>query len=306
MGRAAFGVSTIERMRVVVAGSSGLLGTELVAALRRDGHEVVRLVRRPATAADERTWDPPAARIEDGALDGVDAVVNLCGAPITLNRLSAARKQLIADSRIEPTEVLATAVAEHRVPVLVNANAVGYYGDKGAQEVDETAGPGTGFLATMCTEWEAATAPAAAAGARVATLRTGLVLSRHGGLLGPLRTLFTVFLGGRLGDGRQYMPWIHHEDEIAAITYVLTNPIAGPVNLTAPTPVTNTEFTRTLGRVMHRPAPWVAPAFALRAALGELADEGALASQRVVPKVLLDSGFTFAYESVEQALGSVA
>ncbi|TCO48034.1 TIGR01777 family oxidoreductase [Actinocrispum wychmicini] len=293
-------------MRVVVAGSSGLIGTELVATLRRDRHEVVRLVRRPATAADERTWDPPAARIEDGALDGVDAVVNLCGPAITLNRLSGARKQAIVDGRIEPTEVLAAAVAEHRIPLLVNANAVGYYGDHGAAEIDEATPAGTGFLSTMCTEWEAATTAATEAGARVVTLRTGLVLSPRGGLLGPLRTLFSVMLGGRLGDGRQYMPWIHHEDEIAAIMFTLTNTVTGPVNLTAPNPVTNAEFTRVLARVLGRPAPWVVPKFALRAVLGtELVDDAALASQRVVPKVLQDNGFKFEYSLVEPALRSV-
>jgi uncharacterized protein (TIGR01777 family) len=294
-------------MRVVVAGSSGLIGTELVSALRRDGHEVLRLVRRPTTAPDERTWDPPADRIEDGTFDGVDAVVNLCGAAITLNRLSAARKQVIADSRIEPTEVLAAAVARQRIPLLVNASAVGYYGDKGERIVDESAEAGTGFLSAMCQEWEAATKPAAEAGARVVILRTGLVLSSQGGLLGPLRFLFSVMLGGRLGDGRQYMPWIHHEDEIRAIMFALaTEAVTGPVNVVSPNPVTNAEFTRVLAGVLGRPAPWAVPKFALRAALGELADEGALASQRVIPKVLQDNGFDFTYDSVEQALGSVA
>jgi uncharacterized protein (TIGR01777 family) len=294
-------------MRVVVAGSSGVIGTELVSALRRDGHEVLRLVRRAPSSPDERSWDPPAARIDDGALDGVDAVINLCGAPITLNRLSAARKQVIADSRIEPTEVIAAAVAEHKIPLLINASAVGFYGDAGDRVLGEDAKPGkTGFLGSMCHEWEAATQPAADAGARVAILRTGLVLGEQGGLLAPLRTLFSLLLGGRLGDGHQYMPWIHHEDEIAAILYILKNDsLRGPVNLGAPNPVTNTVFTRALAGAIGRPAPWVVPKFALRLVLGELADEGALASARLMPKALLDNGFEFAYDSVDEALRSV-
>lgn len=294
-------------MRVVVAGSSGLIGTELVSALRRDGHEVRRLVRRSTSAPDERSWDPPAGKIEDGVWEGVDAVVNLCGAPITLNRLSAARKQVIADSRIEPTEVLASAIAEYRIPVLVNASAVGYYGDNGSRVIDESTPAGTGFLSTMCQNWEGATEPAAEAGTRVVRLRTGLVLSKEGGLLQPLRLLFTFMLGGRLGDGRQYMPWIHFDDEIAAILFALkTDSVRGPINLAAPNPVTNAEFTKAFGRAMGRPAPWVAPKFALRLALGELADEGALASQRVTPKALLDNGFEFTYTEVDDALGTVA
>jgi uncharacterized protein (TIGR01777 family) len=294
-------------MRVVVAGSSGVIGTELVAALRSGRHEVLRLVRRAPTAPDERSWDPPAARIDDGAFDGVDAVINLCGAAITLNRLSAARKQVIADSRIEPTEVIAAAVAEHNVPLLINANAVGIYGDSGDRVLDEQAPLAkTGFLAGMCQEWEAATKPAADAGARVVTLRTGLVLSEQGGLLAPLRLLFSLMLGGRLGDGRQYMPWIHHKDEIAAILYILENEsLRGPVNMAAPNPVNNATFTRALAGALGRPAPWVVPKFALRLVLGELADEGVLASARMVPKALLDNGFEFSYDSVDEALRSV-
>jgi uncharacterized protein (TIGR01777 family) len=284
-----------------------MIGTELVSALRRADHEVIRLVRRPSSAPDERTWDPPAAKIQDGALEGADAVINLCGAAITLNRLSNARKQVIADSRIEPTEVLAAAVAEHDIPLLINASAVGYYGDTGGRVVDETTPAGQGFLSQMCQEWEGATKPAADSGARVAMLRTGLVLSKEGGLLGPLRLLFTFMLGGRLGDGRQYMPWIHHTDQIAAVMHILdTESVRGPVNVTAPNPVTNAEFTRAFAKAIGRPAPWVAPKFALRLALGELADEGALASQHVIPKVLQDSGFKFSYNTVDEALGSVA
>ncbi|ALG07761.1 TIGR01777 family oxidoreductase [Kibdelosporangium phytohabitans] len=294
-------------MRVVVAGSSGMIGTLLVSALRSAGHDVVRLVRRTASAPDERSWDPPSGRIDDGTMDGAEAIVNLCGAPITLTRLSNARKQVLVDSRVEPTEVLAAETAERGIPLLINASAVGYYGDTGGRVVDETTPPGDGFLSQMCKEWEGATQAAADAGARVAILRTGLVLSKEGGLLGPLRLLFSFMLGGRLGDGRQYMPWIHQSDHVSAILHILrTESVRGPVNMTAPNPVTNAEFTRALSRALGKPAPWVAPKFALRLALGELADEGALASQHVIPKALQDNGFTFTYSTVDEALGSVA
>jgi uncharacterized protein (TIGR01777 family) len=294
-------------MRVVIAGSSGLIGTELVSALRRQGHEVLRLVRREASAPDERSWDPPAERIDDGALDGADAVINLCGAPVAGGRWSAARKQVLLDSRVEPTEVLATAVADKGVPVLINASAVGFYGDTGDRPVDESAPAGQGFLAGLCKEWEAATKPAEDAGARVVRQRSGLVLSERGGLLGPLRTIFSLMLGGRLGDGRQYMPWIHLDDQIAATLFALTNDsVRGPVNVTGPNPVTNAEFTRALSGALGRPAPWVVPKFALRIVLGELADEGALSGQRALPKVLLDNGFEFTYPDLDAALGTVA
>ncbi|WP_018683028.1 TIGR01777 family oxidoreductase [Actinokineospora enzanensis] len=288
-------------MRVVVAGSSGLIGTALVAALRRAGDEVLRLVRGPAQAPDERRWDPPAGRIDDGAVAGADAVVNLCGAGIADRRWSQARKQVLLDSRVEPTEVLAAAVAEHGVPVLVNGSAVGYYGDTGPAPADERAAAGEGFLADMCVRWEAATE--AAAGARVVLARTAQVLSSRGGLLGPLRPLFALGLGGRLGDGSQFMPWIHLDDEVAALEFLLRNDISGPVNLAGPTPATNAEFTRALGRVKHRPAVFSVPTFALRAVTGDLADE-ITRSQHVLPEVLRDKGFTFRYRTVAEALAA--
>jgi hypothetical protein len=293
-------------MRVVVAGSSGFIGTALVAALRRSGHEVTRLVRRDPGAADERRWDPPAGWLAPDALAGADAVVNLCGVGVADKRWTAERKQAIRDSRMTPTEVLAGAVAAQGVGVLVNASAVGFYGDKGDAVVDESAPVGEGFLASLCEEWERSTAAAAEAGARVVLLRTGLVLSGHGGLLPPLRTLFSLCLGSRLGNGRQYMPWITFDDEIAAIRFAVEHEtLAGPVNLTAPAPVTNAEFTKALGDTLHRPAPWVVPGFALRLVLGELADEGVLAGQRAVPRALERAGFTFTHRSLAEALASV-
>ncbi|RKT53258.1 TIGR01777 family oxidoreductase [Saccharothrix australiensis] len=290
-------------MRVVVAGSSGFIGTSLVAALRAADHEVVRLVRRRPAAPDEREWEPPAGRIAPDALAGADAVVNLCGAGVADKRWDDARKQVLLDSRTVPTEVLAAAVAEHGVPTLVNAGAVGYYGDTGDEVVDESTPSGTGFLADLCRQWEAATRPAA--GARVVRLRIGLVISPSGGLFGKLKPLFQCFLGGRLGSGRQYLPWISLDDVIAGMVHVLEHEsIDGPVNLTAPSPVTNAEFTRTVGHALHRPTPWVVPAFALRAVLGEIAEEGVLAGQRAVPKVLERNGFQFLHPALGAAVAA--
>ncbi|MCT2584132.1 TIGR01777 family oxidoreductase [Actinophytocola gossypii] len=288
-------------MRVVVAGSSGLVGTALVSGLRAAGHDVVRLVRRPATAPDERTWDPPAGRIDDDALAGADAAVNLCGAGIGSRRWSHARKQVLLDSRVEPTEVLAAAVAEHGVKVLVNASAVGYYGDGGDRVLDERAPRGRGFLAALCGHWEAATQRAEEAGTRVVRMRTGHVLSGRGGLLGTLRPLVFLLLGGRLGDGRQFMPWIALSDHVAAIRFAIeTESLAGAVNSCSPNPVTNREFTRLLGRVMRRPTPWFVPGLALRAAIGDGGGE-VLYSQRTVPAALREAGFVFGYPKLEDA-----
>jgi uncharacterized protein (TIGR01777 family) len=292
-------------MRVVIAGSSGVIGTSLVAALRQARHDVIRLVRRPPAAPDERGWDPDAGRLDEDALDHADAVVNLCGAGLGDKRWSPDRKRLLLDSRIRPTSVLARAVAKRGVPALLNGSAVGYYGDTGSQVITESSPSGSGFLADLCRQWEAATAPAAEAGARVALLRTGIVLSPAGGVLGQLKPLFAFLLGARLGNGRQYMPWISLDDEVGAIRFVAEHAeISGPVNLTGPLPVTNAEFTRALGEAMGRPAPWAVPGFALRAALGELAEEAALAGQRALPAVLEDHGFVFQHPSIGAALAA--
>lgn len=291
-------------MRVAIAGSSGLIGTALVAALRAQDDEVVRLVRRPAKGRDEITWDPSAGLAPE-TLNGVDAVVNLCGASIGDNRWSAAHKQAIRDSRITATEALAEAVAGSGAAILVNGSAVGYYGDTGTKAVDESAPAGAGFLADVCAEWESATKPAAAAGARVVNLRTGVVLSRAGGLIAKLKPLYWLGLGGRLGSGRQYFSWISLEDEVRAILFALrTDTLSGPVNLTGPAPVTNAQFNAAMGRAMRRPAPWIVPGFALRAAIGEFADEGVLSGQRAIPKKLEDAGFEFTHNTVGEALAA--
>jgi uncharacterized protein (TIGR01777 family) len=289
----------------VVAGASGLIGSALVDELRRSGHEVLRLVRRTPSTPDERGWDPPAGRIDDGALDGVNAVVNLCGAPIAGGRWSHARRQLLVNSRVEPTEVLAAAVAERGIPLLVNASAAGYYGDKGEEVVEESAPRGTGFLADLCGRWEAATQRADDAGARVVRLRTGHVLATRGGLVGMLKPLFFLALGGRLGDGRQYMPWIHIADHVAAVRHVIEHDsISGPVNACSPNPVTNAEFTAAFGRAMKRPAPWFVPAPLIKLGAGD-SDGEILYSQRMVPTALVDDGFTHRHPELDETLTSL-
>ena len=293
-------------MRVVIAGSSGLIGTALVPHLRENGHEVVRLVRRTPQAPDERGWDPPAGHLQPGALDGADAVVNLCGAGIGDKRWTGAYKQELRDSRMIPTDVLARAVAEQRVPVMISGSAVGWYGDTGAMAVDETARRGQGFLSDLCRDWEAATRPAEDAGARVVHLRTGLVLSHAGGMMGRIRPLFAVGAGGKLGSGQQYWPWITLDDHVAGVRVALeTDDVRGPLNLSAPTPVTNAEFTRVLAEQMNRPAVLPVPGFALRIALGEFADEGVLVSQRVLPGVLERAQHAFRHPALREALAAV-
>ena len=290
-------------MRIVVAGASGLIGSALVPALRAQGHEVLQLVRRTPRDADELQWDPAAGSIDDDALAGADAVVNLGGVGIGDRRWSGSYKQQVRDSRMAPTEVLADAVTRARVPSLLSASAVGYYGDTGSAEITETAPAGSGFLAQVCTDWEAATA--AAANGRVVLLRTGLVLAPNGGLLGKLKPLYRLGLGGRLGDGQQYYPWISLADEVGAIKFLLEHPeVSGPVNLTGPAPVTNSEFNRALGSALHRPTPWVVPGFAIRALIGEFGQEGVLAGQRAVPAVLQEAGYVFHHSTVDAAMSA--
>jgi uncharacterized protein (TIGR01777 family) len=290
-------------MRVLVAGSSGLLGTALVAHLRASGHDVLRLVRRRPSAPDERGWDPPAGRIDEGAFDGVDAVVNLNGVGIGDRPWSGARKQLIRDSRTVPTDVLAAAVAEHGVATMLSQSGINVYGDTGERVVDESAPPGRGFLADVCREWEAATAPAETAGARVVLMRSAPVLSRSGGIIARLRPLFRLMLGGRLGSGRQYFPWISLDDEIGAMRFLLEHPeVGGPVNLVGPEMVTNAEFTRALATAVHRPAPFVVPGFALTAALGQMAHEMVLTGPRAVPAKLTAAGYLFRHPTLREAL----
>jgi uncharacterized protein len=288
---------------VAIAGSSGLIGSALVYALRATDHRVLRIVRRAPSNSDELFWNPETGEFDATALHGVDAAVNLCGVNVGAGRWSGAFKQSLRDSRIEPTEVLSAAVVEAGVPVLINASAVGYYGNTEGKIADETAPPGRGFLAQLCRDWEAATAPARHEGVRVVLARTGLVLSPRGGMLARLRPLFSLGLGARLGNGRQYMPWISLEDEVRALLFaIFHDELTGPVNFTGPAPVTNSEFTAAMGRAVNRPTLLKVPGFALRTLLGEFAEEGLLGGQRAIPAALERAGFEFHHSSVGEAL----
>lgn len=288
---------------IAIAGSSGLIGSALVSALRAADNRVIRIVRRAPANADELHWNPDSGEFDPAGLEGVDAVVNLCGVGVGDKRWSGAFKQSLRDSRIAPTEVISAAAVDAGVPVLINASAVGFYGDTRGRVVDETAPAGSGFLAQLCVDWEAATHPAEDAGVRVVLARTGLVLSPGGGVLGRLRPLFSLGLGGRLGGGRQYMPWISLEDEVRALLFAINSEdLSGPVNFTGPAPVTNSEFTAALGRALNRPTPWLVPGVALRTLLGEFADEGLLGGQRAIPAALERAGFVFHHNTIGEAL----
>ncbi|MFF4757391.1 TIGR01777 family oxidoreductase [Streptomyces sp. NPDC001292] len=294
----------MERSRIAVAGASGLIGSALVRSLVADGHEVVRLVRRSARGEDEVCWDPAGRYVDAAGLAGCDAVVNLAGAGVGDHRWTREYKKAIRDSRVLGTAALAEAVASLDVPprVFVGGSAIGYYGDTGERAVDEDAPPGDGFLPALCVEWEQAAAPAQEAGVRTVFARTGLVVAREGGAWGRLFPLFKAGLGGRLGDGRQFWSFIALHDEVAALRHLLdTESLSGPVNLTAPQPLTNREITAAMGRVLHRPTPFSVPAPVLRAVLGEMAGD-VLGSARVVPKRLLESGFLFAFPGIEDAV----
>ncbi|HEV7418252.1 MAG TPA: TIGR01777 family oxidoreductase [Mycobacterium sp.] len=288
---------------IAIAGSSGLIGSALTSTLRAADNRVLRIVRRAPSSADEVFWNPDTGEFDPDALQGVDAVVNLCGVNVGAKRWSGAFKQSLRDSRVGPTEVLSSAVIEAGVPALVNASAVGFYGDTRGRVVDETAPPGRGFLAGLCEDWEAATEPAQQSGTRVVLLRTGLVLASAGGVLSRLKPLFSLGLGARLGNGKQYIPWISLEDEIRALLFTIGHDdIAGPVNLTGPAPVTNAEFTAALGRAVNRPTALLVPGFVLRALLGEFADEGLVAGQRAIPAALERAGFAFHHNTIREAL----
>ena len=293
-------------MKVAVTGSSGLIGSHLVAALRADGHEVLTLVRRPPRAPGEVRWDPAAGTIDAAALAGVDAAVNLAGPGIGAKRWTDAYRRTLRESRVQATNLIATTLAQldPRPRVLISASAIGYYGDRAATPLTEDASPGNGFLADLCRDWEAATAPAAEAGIRVCLLRTGIVLSRTGGALRKQLPIFYAGLGGPLGSGEHYVSWISLDDEIAAIRFLLETDISGPVNLTAPNPLPQKHFARALGKALHRPAVIPVPQFAVRLALGPFADEGVLAGQRVLPGVLQQAGFAFADPDIAAGLAS--
>ncbi|HEY5184421.1 MAG TPA: TIGR01777 family oxidoreductase [Actinomycetes bacterium] len=294
-------------LRIAVTGASGLIGTALVAHLRAQGHQVLRLVRRPAGAADEMTWDPAAGRVDLGRLAGVQAVVHLAGAGVGDHRWTTAYRAVILDSRVQGTGTIARAVAEldPAPAVLVSASAIGFYGDTGDRVVDETAPRGTGFLAEVVEAWEAAAEPARAAGVRVVHPRSGLVMARSGGAWARMLPLFRLGLGGRLGNGRQYWSYITLEDEVRALTHLLDSELAGPVNLTAPNPATNAEITKAMGVALHRPALLPVPAIALKTVLGEFSSE-VLGSIRVRPTRLVADGFTYRHPDLVSAVATVS
>lgn len=292
-------------MRILVSGSSGLVGSALTRVSRGEGDQVLRLVRRPAKADDEVSWDPSSDTAPDlSAIDGVDAVVHLAGAGIGDHRWTDTYKREIRDSRVRSTALLASTLSRLERPprVFLSGSAVGYYGNARDTEVDENSPAGSDFLADVVKEWEAAATPAIDAGIRTVCLRSGIVLSTRGGALGKVLPLFRAGIGARLGSGKQYVSWIARPDHVSALRFLLNaDDVSGAVNVTAPTPVTNAEYTRDIAAAVHRPAFLISPAAALRVALGEFADT-VVTGQRVLPKRLLDAGFTFAYPKLDAAL----
>ncbi|MDE0665284.1 MAG: TIGR01777 family oxidoreductase [Acidimicrobiaceae bacterium] len=300
------------RMRIAVTGSTGLIGRALVERLEASGHLTVRVVRPgsadPSAPPMSVAWDPSASRIDAGGLEELDAVVHLAGEPIAARRWSPEQKERIARSRVHPTALLAQTLARLDAPpaVLVSASAIGYYGDRGDELLDESSSGGDDFLAGVCRDWESAAEPARTAGIRVAHPRTGVVLSRSGGALAEMLPFFRLGIGGRIGSGRQWMSWISVHDEVEALVWLLEADVEGPVNLTAPEPVTNRELTAALGRALRRPAVLPTPKPALWAKLGrELTEALLYSSTRVAPSVLQRRGFTFAHPDITTGLEAV-
>ncbi|MBL0349864.1 MAG: TIGR01777 family protein [Elusimicrobia bacterium] len=291
-------------MKILISGSTGLIGEALTAALRADGVEVVRLARR-ATPEPHVLWDPAAGTIDKAGLDGFDAVVHLAGKSIAAGRWTRKLKNEILQSRVVGTELLAQSLAGLARPpkAFVCASAIGFYGNRGHDALGETSPAGTGFLPDVCRAWEAAAEPARQKGLRVAHVRFGVVLSERGGALAKMLLPFKLGLGGTLGSGDQFMGWISLEDAVGAVRHVLsTATLEGPLNAVAPQALTNREFTKALGRALHRPTIFPVPGFAARLVLGEMAEALLLASQRVEPRRLLESGYRFRHPDIDAAL----
>ena len=285
--------------RIAVTGASGLIGSALVGYLKSQGHTVQRLVRRPAVSAEEITWDPTAGTVDMEALAGVDAVIHLAGAGVSDKRWTKKYKSEILNSRLLGTTTIAKAVAIVKPQVFISASAIGWYGESGNRAVVESDRVGDDFLAAVCREWESAAD--LAGDVRTVKLRTGLVLDPTGGALGKMLPIFRFGLGGKLSNGKQWWSWITLHDQIRAIAFLLENKISGPVNLTSPNPVTNSEFTAGLARAIHRPALFPVPALALKIVLGGFSSE-VLGSKKVMPQALTEVGFTFDYPHISSAL----
>jgi len=290
-------------VQVVVSGASGLIGSALVPVLRAEGHDVIRLVRRVATAPDEVRWDPAAGELDPGTLGGVDAIVNLSGANLD-QRWTDASKREILDSRVKPTSLLAaTAAALDPTPsVFVCAGGVDVYGDRGDEILTEESTLGDGFLADVGRAWEAAAEPARAAGIRVVNFRQGMVLAKEGGALRRMLPFFKLGVGGRVASGKQWWTWVGRDDVTAAYAFVLRADTSGPVNLCAPNPVTSEQFAKALGKALRRPAIFPAPEFAVRALFGQRGVEVLVRRPRVLPARLLDAGFEFSMPTIDVAL----
>jgi uncharacterized protein len=293
-------------MKVAVTGASGLIGSALKPALVSAGHDVVTFVRRPAAEPGEVAWDPSAGILEPRGLDGVDAVVHLAGATIG-RRWSAQRRRAILDSRVEGTRLVATTLASLDVKprVLVCASAIGYYGDRGDEELTDMSSQGMGYLAEVVAAWEAAAQPAVAGGIRVVQLRTGLVLAKQGGALERLLLPTRLGLGGPVGNGRQWWSWVTLDDIVSAYLHAIENNVVGPLNVAAPNPVTNKLFMKALGRALHRPTVLPLPGLAVRLVFGEMGQELLLSGQRVRSDRLQAAGFTFAHDDIDEALAHV-
>lgn len=291
--------------RIAITGATGLIGRALATSLSGDGHRVVRVVRDAAVAGPEDVvWDPEAGTIDAAGLEGLDAVVHLAGEPIGAARWTEDTRRRIHDSRTRGTDLLARTLAglDQRPSVLVSSSAVGIYGDRGDEELTEDASHGDDFLARVCIAWEEAADPARAAGIRVVHPRTGVVIAKDGPLIDKVELPFRLGVGGKVGTGRQYVPWISLIDEVAALRFLIDRPIAGAVNLAGPNPATNLEMTRALGTVLRRPTVFPIPALAIRLLYGEMGETLATVSQRVVPRRLLDEGFVFRHMTILAAL----
>jgi uncharacterized protein len=291
-------------MNVLISGSSGLVGRRLMRLLRASGHQVTRLVRREPNSPDERSWDPAGGRLDASALDGIHAVVNLAGDNIAKGRWTDEKKKRILESRVQTAGLLAETIAAsaYKPEVFISASATGFYGNRGEEVLSETSPPGEGFLADVCRQWEAAAMPSSI---RTVLTRFGVILAAEDGALAKMKLPFKLGLGGRIGDGKQYWSWITIDDVVRVILFALTSrSLSGPVNVVSPQPVTNAEFTRVLGSVLHRPTFFPMPAFAARIALGEMVDEMLLASARAVPSKLQTAGYEFLHPDLKGGLSA--